>query len=69
MRPVCAPVVEVHASKFEAVNDEEILRVAFLCSLAEVGRTSDDNRAVDDHHLVVCDGVGGIDESGNAGPD
>lgn len=35
--------------------------------LGEVEATSDDHVPINDHHLVVGDGMGGVDEGGDAG--
>ena len=48
-------------------DDQEVLDVVLLCSLAEVETPRNYGRAIDDHHLAVCDRVLGIDARGDAG--
>src|SRR6266480_4092637 len=47
------------------LDDQEILRVALLGGLGEVEGAGEHSRAVEDHDLVVGDGVLVVDEHGD----
>lgn len=49
-----------------AVDDQQILGIAHFCRLGEVEAAGNDPAHVDDHHLVVRNGVGAVYEHGDA---
>ena len=61
MRPMRVPVLRVLCGQCFVADDQHVFRVLFLRRLREIERPRDDNLAVDDHHLVMGDGVGGVD--------
>lgn len=62
-----AEVIEVLLHKRRvAPNDEHVLRVLLLRSFREIERAGDHHRLVDDHNLVMGDGVLGVDVNGYA---
>ena len=50
-------------------NDKKILCVGFFCAAGEIETARDEREPVDEDHLVVRDGMLGIDQGGDAGVD
>ena len=50
-----------------AFQDQQVLGVFVLCGRGEVETAGDQHRTVDDHDLVVGDGVLGVDQDRDAG--
>lgn len=48
-------------------DDEQVLGILFFCGLREVERSGNDSRLVDDHDLVVRDGVLFVNVGGDTG--
>ena len=59
------PVVSVDQVRV-ALDDQQVLRVFRLGLMGEVEAAGDERGAVDEHDLVVGDGVVGVDERGQA---
>lgn len=63
------PILNVSRRKFFVTDDEEILGVTLLSCLGKVERARNHDFIVDDHHLVVGNGMSGVDFRRNAGVD
>src|SRR5262249_10859312 len=55
-------VIEIGA----ATDDEQIFGVGLLGAFREIEAAGDDRLVIDEHHLVVGNGVGRVDQRGNA---
>ena len=66
MRPMRVPVLRVLCGQCLVPDDEQVLRVLLLRRLGEVEAPGEHRLAVDDHHLVVRNGVVGIDHGRHA---
>lgn len=60
-------VIEIGPAQGAAVNDEQILGIPFFRRPGEIEAASDDPARVDNHHLVVSNGVGTVHKHGNPG--
>ena len=60
-------VLPVDLCQVERIQDQKVFGVVFLGRLGEVKASCDDDVAIYHHHLVVSDGVGGIDPGGDPG--
>jgi hypothetical protein len=61
---VLLPVAAVDPGQLPRLDYEEVLRVALFGGPGEVERSRDYRLRVNYHHLVVCDGVAGINKVG-----
>jgi hypothetical protein len=59
------PVVPVQLCELCTSKDEQVLRVVLFSRLREVERSSYHRFTVDDHHLVMGNGVGAVDLRGD----
>ena len=60
------PVSGVLPGERNIMNGQEVFGVLLLGGLGEIEAPRKDRVAVDDHYLVVGDGVAGVDPNGNA---
>ncbi len=60
------PVGRVLAGQVLVADHEQVLGVVLLCGLGEVEAAGNDRLVVDDHDLVVCFGVLGVDPHGDS---
>lgn len=60
-------VIEIGPAQGAAVNDEQILSIAFFRRLGEIEAAGDYPAFVDDHDLVMRNGVGAVYAHGNFG--
>lgn len=67
MPQVRLPIVPVELGQHRISDDEQILGVLLLGCLSEVEAARVHDLPIDDHHLVVCDGVSAVDPGWNAG--
>lgn len=63
---VLLPVLYIHLRQISIPDDQQILSMLFLCGPGKVERSGDHRFLVNDHDLVVGDGVRIIYEDGNA---
>ena len=61
------PVGCVLLGELGITNGHKVFRVLVLGRLGEIETPCQDSVAIDDHDLVVCDGVLGIDPDRNSG--
>ena len=54
------PILRVVLGQFLVMDHKKILRIILLCRLGKIEGPSDNGLPVDDHDLVVGDGVLGI---------
>ena len=56
------PILGIPLGKFWGIiDDEQVLGIPFLSRLGEVEAAGDDSLTINDHDLVMCDLVDGID--------
>ena len=67
MGVVLLPVRRVSLSQRRVSDHHHIFRVPLLGGVGELERTRDDRVAIDDHHVVIRDGMGGVNPDGDTG--
>ena len=54
------PILRVPFSQFPVMYHKQILRIVLLGGLGEIERACDNGLSINNHHLVVCNGMLGI---------
>ena len=67
MFPVRLPGIDVAHCESQIINDHKVLGVLLLRRLGEIEGAGDDGVRIDDHDLVVSNGMGRVDEGDDAG--